>query len=60
MQSVKAALSGKKTYLLGVGAIIYGAYMAFIEGFIEEGFEKMGEGFALIFVRQGIKKSGQP
>jgi len=60
MEWLRGKIGGKKTYLLALGAVIYGAYMVFIEGLVEEGFEKIAEGWALIFVRQGISKSGQP
>ena len=51
-------LSGYRTYIIGVGFLI-GALVHFIDGNTEAALQKVGEGFALIFLRAGVSKLGK-
>jgi hypothetical protein len=50
-------LSGKKTYLLGGAVVAWGVFL-FATGNQEEGSRRVIEGLALVFLRQGVAKSG--
>lgn len=50
-------ISGKKTYILGGALVVWGVFL-FATGSQEEGTNKLIEGLALIFLRQGVTKSG--
>ena len=53
-------LSGNKTYLLGIATILYGA-TGFVLGSHDANtaMELVGQGFAMVFIRQGIAKVGK-
>lgn len=50
-------LDGRKTYLIGLAAIVGGAVLIAL-GQPEAGITKIGEGLAVMFLRSAVAKNG--
>ena len=50
-------LDGSKTYIVGAAMIVYGLYL-YSQDQTEQANKLIMEGFGLIFLRSGVKKSG--
>lgn len=48
---------GKKTYLIGIGWVLWGAWSYLVEGDQAEGVRRVMEGLSLITLRAGVSKS---
>ncbi len=51
-------LKGKKSYVLGAGWMLWGIWTYAVEGDPATGIQRVMEGFGLITLRAGVKKSG--
>lgn len=52
------AVKGKKTYLIGFGYVLWGAYLFATTGDAATATEKIGEGLAFMALRAGVSKAG--
>jgi len=50
-------LRGKKTYLMGIGWIVWGVWNYLVEGNHAEGIQRILEGISLITLRAGVAKA---
>jgi len=53
-------LRGRKTYIVGVGWILWGFWNYLVEGNPADGIQRILEGVSLITLRAGVSKATAP